>query len=166
MVTKSYIQRNLRRINRLYNVPCSPEEALLLSKLATLELCGWIEVSMDDIVIRMAKRLLSDPVDRATYESEFVNRVHGFDYQIHFRRLLMGLIGLQGVVLMEGGVDPSLFAPMRGALSSLKPLRDSHAHTYLKGSTLKLDAPSVSLARFSVLYAGLKNVETVLRTFK
>ena len=57
----------------------------LLSKLATLELCGWIEVSMDDIVIRMAKRLLSDPVDRATYESEFVNRVHGFDYQIHFR---------------------------------------------------------------------------------
>ena len=123
---------------------------------------------MDDIVIRMAKRLLSDPVDRATYESEFVNRVHGFDYQIHFhfRLLLMGLIGLQGVVLMEGGVDPSLFAPMRGALSSLKPLRDSHAHTYLKGSTLKLDALSVSLARFSVLYAGLKNVETVLRTFK
>lgn len=165
MVAKSYIERNLRRINRLYVGPSTAEEARLLSKLAMLELCGWIEVSMDDIVLRFAKRLLRDPTDLATYKSEVVDKVHGFHYKRHFRRLVMGLVGLQGVALMEKRVDPTLFAPMAGALSSLKPLRDTHAHTYLKGSTLQLDAPSVSLTRFGVLYPGLKNVEAVLRTF-
>ena len=51
---------------------------------------------------------------------------------------------------------------MVGALTALKPSRDVHAHTYLKGTTLKLDAPSITLARFDTVYAGLRDVEVVL----
>lgn len=166
MVAKSYITRSLSRIDRLYRGPCSAEEALFYSKLATLELCGWIEVSMDDIVARMAKRLLRYPADRVAYERDVVRRVHGFDYDRHFKRLLLGLVGYHGVAWMERRVDAAVFNPMCGALSSLKPVRDQLAHTYVKGTTLSFDAPSVARARFAIVYAGLKDVEAVLAAFK
>jgi hypothetical protein len=163
MIAKSYISQSIRRINRLYLGPCSAQEALLFSKLATLELCGWIEVSMDDIALCMARRVLREQSHRTVFENDVVRPVYGFDYEKHFRRMLIGVIGLQGVARMERRVDRALFDPMCGALSTLKPYRDKHAHTYVKGTTLALDAPSVTIARFETVYAGLKNVDAVLR---
>ncbi|MFT7553533.1 MAG: hypothetical protein ACI9BV_003869, partial [Rhodothermales bacterium] len=52
MVAKTYINANLRRIDGLFRGATSARQAELLAKLATLELCGWLEVSMDDIVLR------------------------------------------------------------------------------------------------------------------
>ena len=78
-------------------------EALLFSKLATLELCGWIEVSMDDIVLRHSRRTLREPVNRAFCEKRIVKPIYGFDYDIHFRKMLMGLIGLEGVAPSRNG---------------------------------------------------------------
>ena len=165
MVAKTYIERSLLRIDRLYRGPCSAEAAILYSKLATLELCGWIEVSMDDVAVRLAKRLLKEPSDRTEYESEVVKKVYGFAYESDFKRLLIGVVGRQGVARMEKLVDRTLFDPMLGALRSLKPIRNSQAHTYVKGTTLVLDAPSITIAHLPVVYDGLKNVESVLRTF-
>lgn len=163
MIAKSYIRDNLRCINRLYLGGCTPREARLYSKLATLELCGWIEVSMDDIVTRMSRRVLTQATHRKVLDNEVVRPIYGFDYEQHFRRMLMGLIGLRGVAEMERRVDRALFDPMCGALSTLKGARNTHAHTYLKGTTLTVDAPSVTLGRLEIVYAGLIEVDRVLR---
>jgi len=166
MVIKSYIEKNLRAINRLYNKSSRIQEGLFYSKLAILELCGWIEVSMDDIALRTAKRLIRDANHLHLFEKEVVKKVHGFDYEQHFRRMLIAIIGLKGIEQMERAVDQLLFLPMCGALNALKPYRDKHAHEYIKGVTLRLDAPSLTINRFYLVCKGLRDVEKVLKSMR
>jgi hypothetical protein len=166
VVVKSYIEKSLRQIDRLYTQASSVQKTLFFSKLATLELCGWIEISMDGIVRSLAMRLLKDSQNRRFFEKQVMKKVHGFDYQLHFRHMLINLIGLHGVESMESKVDPVLFQPMRAALNTLKPYRDKHAHEYIKGTTLQLDAPSITLQRFQAVYAGLVHIEAVLKQLK
>ena len=166
MIAKSYIEKNLRKIDHLYAASSSVQAGLLYSKMATLELCGWIEISMDEIVRRMSKRLIRDSKHQKYFEKEIVRKVHGFDYVNHFRRMLIALVGLRGVETMEMKVDPVLFHPMIAALNALKPYRDQHAHEYIKGTTLRLDAPSVTIGRFNPVYAGLVDIDSVLRRMK
>jgi hypothetical protein len=166
MIVKLYIEKNLKTINKLYIRSNNTQEGLLYSKLAILELCGWIEVSMDDIALRTAKRLVNDTNNQKLFEKEIVKRIYGFDYEQHFRRMLMAVIGLKGVEEMEGALNQSLFLPMCGALSALKQYRDKQAHEYIKGTTLRLDAPSLTLTRFYTVYKGLINIEKVLKLIK
>ena len=164
MVVKSYIEQNLRTLNRLYRQSARSQEVLFYSKLAILELCGWIEVSMDDIALRTAKRLLRDAKHIKFFEDEILKKVHGFDYERNFRRMLMAIIGLQGIWQMERAVNQSSFQPMCGALTTLKPHRNKHSHEYVKGTTLQLDAPSLTITRFYTIYTGLTDIEKVLKS--
>ena len=52
VIARSYITSNLEAISQGYLKASSQSEAFYLSKLAILELCGWIEESMDDVVLR------------------------------------------------------------------------------------------------------------------
>jgi len=142
------------------------QKALFYSKLAILELCGWTEVSMDDIIRRHSKRILKEPQNWQYIEKEVIKRTYGFEYQVHFRRMLISIIGLTGVERLEKTVDPARLQPMIAALNSLKPYRDKEAHEYIKGTTRRLDAPSITRGRFIVIYEGLRNIDTVLRTMK
>ena len=60
MVAKnSILPGNLRSLDYRYRRAHSAlKEALFCSKLAILELCGWIEESMDDMVRRCATEAL------------------------------------------------------------------------------------------------------------
>jgi hypothetical protein len=166
MIAKSYIEKNLRQIERLYNQSATVQKGLYFSKLALLELCGWIEISMDDIILRLAKRVLRDSDHLKYLKEEVIRRTYGFEYEKHFRRMLQAVIGLSGVERMERHVDPQLFQPMVAALTSLKPFRDEQAHQYIKGTTLTIDAPSVSRSRFYLIFNGLRNVDNVLTSLK
>lgn len=166
MVTKSYIGKNLKVCNRLYIESTSVQKGLFYSKLAILELCGWIEMSMDDIALRTATRLIRNPQHIKFFKQEIVARISGFDYEQHFRRMLMAIIGLRGVAQMEKAVNQSKFQPMCGALNTLRLYRNKHAHEYIKGTTLVLDAPSLTISRFQTIYSGLTDVERVLRSMR
>lgn len=162
MITSLSILKNLIRINKLYTTTHSPIETLMYAKLGVLELCGWIEESMDKIVIEASHRSLASQTHRVYIEKQIVKRNHGFEYEDNFRKMLIGVIGLKGVQEMESQVDRALFDPMCGALNTLKPNRNSYSHTYLKGATTVIDAPSVSIQHCQTIFAGLRDVEDVL----
>lgn len=162
MVTKTYIADNLRQIERLYNESPSVQKSLFYSKLAVIELCGWIEMSMDDIILRLAAKRLTDLNNRKYIEKEVVKRTYGFDYERHFLPMVESIIGRYGIEAMDRRLDASLIPPLKGALSALKTARDQLAHQYIKGTTLAIDAPSMTAGRFPIVLAGLKNLETVL----
>ncbi len=166
MITKSYIEKNLKEIESLYNHSSSPKQSLYYSKLALLELCGWIENSLDDIVIRLSKRLLRNITHQTYLTRDVIKIIHCFTYETNFRRMLEAIIGLNGVELMEMKVDRRLFDPMVGTLGSLKGKRDDYAHNYIKGITMTLDAPSRIKMYFYTIYNGLINVDNVLKTIK
>ena len=89
MIARSYILDNLTTLDRKYRNSTTTKESLFYSKLAVLELCGWIEESMDDIVLRCARRHLKDQANIDYVHEDIVKRTYGFDYQRHFRRMLM-----------------------------------------------------------------------------
>lgn len=162
MVTKSYIAANLQSIEHLFNASTSPRESLFYSKLAIIELCGWIEMSMDDITLRLASRCLNTRHNQKYIKDEVVRRTYGFDYDRHFLPMIEAIIGRHGIEQMSAKIDKGILQALIGALSTLKLSRDQLAHQYIKGTTVTIDAPSATIARFPIVLAGLKNIEAVL----
>lgn len=165
MISKSYILENLRSLEFRYRRARSAKEALFCSKLAILELCGWIEESMDDVVRRCATRHLEVQTNRDFCESQIIQRNFGFNYERNFRTMLIGLLGLVAVESLEKKVDQAKYASMKATLSSLKTVRDSEAHTHLK-SARTLNAPSVTMSQFKTLYEGLTEFERKIKLMK
>ena len=166
MIAKSYILNNLQALDRNYRKAKSAKAAQFSSKLAILELCGWIEESMDDIVLRCARRNLVDVANRTYCEKEIVKRTYGFDYHNNFRLMLIKVLGLIAVEKLERGIDATIHGRMKSALSTLKQQRDSEAHTHLKGITRTINAPSVTIAQFRPVYDGLVAIDDIIRSIK
>jgi hypothetical protein len=163
MIGKTSITENLSILEKSYTKATSTKKTLFYSKLALLELCGWIEESMDDIVRRCANRNLRDSRNRSYVEKEIIKRVHGFDYHNHFRTMLMKIIGLIKLERVERRINQNKLQLMQSALHTLKERRKHEAHTHLKGTTRTLDAPSLMKRRFSEVYDGLREFESVLK---
>ena len=166
MIAKSYILENLRSLDFRYRKAHSAKEALFCSKLSILELCGWIEESMDDVVRRCATRHLQEQDNRDFCEREIIRKNYSFDYHLNFRSMLIRLMGLVAVEKLEKKVDPNIHASMMAALSSLKTIRNAEAHTHLKGTTRILNAPSVTVGQFHTLYVGLTEFEREIRRMR
>jgi|WetSurMetagenome_2_1015567.scaffolds.fasta_scaffold05552_8 hypothetical protein len=162
MVCKSYIEKNLRRLNYLYNHPQSTQDSLFYAKLAIMELCGWIEVSMDDIILRLAKKNLSEATNITYIKTEIIKRTYGFEYDRHILPMIEAVIGRSGIEHFHKTINAPIFLQFTGALTALKTPRNQHAHEYIKNVTLSIDAPSVTFVKFSFIYAGLKEIERVL----
>ena len=65
MIAKSYITNSLNELDKLYNKAASQKKAIYFSKLALIELCGWIEETLDDIIQKHANRKLRNNCNKA-----------------------------------------------------------------------------------------------------
>ncbi len=138
-------------------------ESLYFSKLALLELSGWVEESMDDIVLRCSVRCLKLKVNKDVFLKKTVGQNHGFQYEIHFRKMMTTLVGVVNVERIEKSVGPIVQSQLEAALGNLAKARNSAAHTHLKGMTVTIDAPSVTINNFLGIYSGLKAYDSELR---
>lgn len=166
MITKGYIDSTLRALDAAYRTAATPDDAQRYAKLAIIELCGWIEESMDGVIFRCSKRHLKDPANQTYCEGKIIRNTWGFDYDPHFRFMLMRLVGLINVEKLEQQVDQPKYVLMTAALTFLKALRDVEAHTHLKGTTRTLTAPSVIINKFQEVYDGLLDFDGTMRRCK
>lgn len=166
MIAKTYILSNLTVLNNKYQRANSTKESLFFSKLALIELCGWIEESMDDIVLRCGVRHIKIHDNRKFLKRNIVESTYGFQYEKHFRKMLINLIGLINVERLEKNVDQVAFAKLKSALGLLRVPRNIEAHTHIKGMTRTIDSPSVTLRNFHDIFEGLKEIDTTLRATK
>ncbi len=168
MVNKAAIARNLRELDSRYRRKFrNPRDPLYYSKLALLELCGWIEDTMDKIVMDCARKHLVDAANLAHVETRIIRRTYGFDYEDNFRAMLMRVVGLVKLEDLEGMFDPTKFHLMKSSLGTLKQQRDQEAHSYIDSVTQTLIAPPVIInSHFPRVYDGLKDVERCVRRLK
>lgn len=163
MIVKIHILGELRKLNSLYTHASQQgknQECDFYSKLAFLELCGWTEESIDDLVLSCIKRKKINIV-----KSEFEKRigyVYGFEYEKHFRSILFNAIGAIGLEKIERKIDKKLQTMLGSALDELWKKRGLHAHASLRRSAQYLDAPSVTIARFWDIYNGLAEYQKKL----
>ena len=165
MITKSYIESNIRRMNHKYNQARSNKEALFFAKMAIMELSGWIEESMDEIMSRCANRNLKDTSNREYFRNQVVKPNYGFHYTKNFRRMITALIGLIMYERLEKSLDSIKFQRMKSELGNLTQKRNEEAHTHIK-ITRTINAPSVTLRQFFSIYDGLVDFEQKLKSLK
>lgn len=164
MISHSYIKKNLAYLDSVYNNARSTTEADYCCKLAILELCGWIELSMDDIVLRGCVRALKLKKNRDAVR-EKVKLNYGFEYQKHFVSLITSLVGFHGFEIIEKTISEAISVNFRSELANLKERRNSLAHTYYKGVTSHYDAPSITISRYHSVAAGLDAYDNALRVY-
>lgn len=165
MIAYCYIRKNINDLNSRYVKARSTQDASYYSKLAILELCGWIEESLDEAVTRAGSRILKEETSKK-YLKDKIKKVYGFEYEKHLKSMIVCLVGVSGFEDIERSIDSSIIINFKNELNTLKDRRNSLAHTYTRGVTHHYDAPSITIARLEKVVAGVKAYDVALKAIR
>jgi hypothetical protein len=161
MVIKKYIQETIKKLDRHYN-STPTAEATFYSKLAIIELCGWIEFSMDNIAEGFATKKLKTTPYKDIFKS-LKDKNYGFEYKGNFRKMLYQTIGLHNMEKIETRMNRSgAITILEAELNILKSLRNDAAHTYID-ATKTYQSPSVTKAQLDKVYPILKEFSLLIK---
>src|SRR3989338_10931668 len=125
MFVKKYIREELLELKSMYDGAANPLEKDLVCKLALIELCGWIEESVDDMVRIFVSNKTKDPAT-LKYVGDVLDRNHSFGYEWHFRSLLTLILGSVHFDKIEKKVERKIgtkaMVAFKSGLSTLKAL--------------------------------------------
>jgi hypothetical protein len=144
MVDSTEISDVLRKLDTLYNN--TPDINLLnwYAKLSMLEFCGWIETTMDSIVLSFSNRKLSDQKYKK-HCIDILKKNHGFLYDGHFKEMLCKIIGLYNLEKLETKLGDTNIDTLNRELSTLWVLRGELAHTFTDSMKRYNTSPSAIL---------------------
>lgn len=120
------IQSLLTELDSWFNESgLSSERAKLLSKLAILEYCGWLEERLDEVVLKV-----SGVCGVASCNSVInaVKSTYGFTYHAHLREMLVIVLGERGVGAAEALMNLTHPNDLEALISSLGMLRAVRGH--------------------------------------
>lgn len=137
-LSKTKIKHNLNQLKTLYDSEMSSNSAnaslhmTFYSKLALIEYCGWLEVTIDILIHRILSKITDPQLIKVGEES--VKSNYGFSYQRHFRDLLIKSLGLQKTekLLNRLRISGDLVI-LESKLNTFKNLRNEAAHNYFNG---------------------------------
>lgn len=160
------VQTVLRQLDAWYKEPTQGgDRPKLLSKLAVLELCGWIECELDRLVFSAQTGRLDD---LNWVRSNITEKTHGFTYADHFRPMLVRLVGEVFVRRIEATMEanhPGELDRLKSSLGQLWKQRCGFAHADVTANVAaqqKFDAPSWSINQHRVISRILQNYENCM----
>lgn len=163
MISKEPIETLIRELEILYDAPANPTHKDFYSKLALMELCGWLEILMDEIVEGYSATKLVEPGNQKHFKEKIIDRTYGCDYKSHLRPMLINLIGFKGIEDLEKNLKAQgVLQILADQLSSLWGLRRRAAHTTIVGVTVYYQSPSTMKKYLTTLYPILRTLEVEL----
>ena len=170
MIEKDDIERTLNVLVNLYDetmTSSNPDSQRILvcyAKLALLELCGWIEKAQDEIVLNYLQSKSVKEETKNDFKDDIVNKIHGFNYDTHFRKMLRHAIGVVELEKLETKLeeDQGSLNLMKEELRSIHKERNQAAHHHITETTPRYDAPSVTYDKFLKIYDLLQKIESAL----
>ena len=132
----------------------------LLSKLATMEFCGWIEESIDEILKNYLDSHLIDANGKAIIQ-RFINQIYGFSYEDHIYKLFSLVLGAnnwENILDTLSVTDKSNLSSISTDYSKARN-RAAHKNTII-GITPSYNAPSQVLLDFIKIESAIKVIET------
>ena len=69
------IETLIRELEKLYEAPADSTHKDLYSKLALIELCGWLEISMDKIVEDYSATKLFEPKNQEDFKKKLLTKL-------------------------------------------------------------------------------------------
>lgn len=163
MIPKEPIETLMGELEILYDAPADSTHKDLYSKLALIELCGWLEISMDKIVGDYSTTHLVEPKNQDDFKDKIIAKTYGCDYKSHLRPMIINLIGLKGIEKLEDYLKAEGdFQILVVQLGSLWKLRNPAAHTTIVGVTTSYQAPSAMKKYLDSLHPILTKLEVEL----
>lgn len=161
------IEDVLSQLDSWYNeLPGGTERPKMLSKLATLELCGWLEERFDAIAAGIAQHA---GVQAARTVIERIERTYGFHYSDHLRAIFLAIGGELLVLRVETAFQskyPGELDRLQSTLGVLWKQRCELAHASSvasSGKQLSVNAPSWSINQQRILEKLISKFESELR---
>lgn len=137
----------------------------LLSKLATLELCGWIEGEFDRLIRLVAHGRI---IDASWVESDVIQNTYGFHYAKHWRSMLCKVVGEVFARRVEDAMElahPGGLGQLKSLLGQLWSERCKFAHADLASNVaaaVTFNAPSLTIGHYNTLKGILGQYEVVM----
>lgn len=160
------VDATLRQLDVWYNEPSEGgDRPKLLSKLAVLELCGWIEGEFDRLALLVEAGRLNDP---DWVKTNVISRTSGFTYTDHWRPMLSRLVGEVFARRVEAGLEqqaPGELDQLKSLLGSLWKVRCDFAHADIAANLAAqqtFSAPSWSINQHRILKKLIARYEQVL----
>jgi hypothetical protein len=145
------ISDTLKEISTWYGEPAtSADRPTLLSKLAVLELCGWIECELDRLILVAETGRLNDP---NWVSGNIISPTYGFNYTKHFRPMLVRVAGEIYARRIEAELErrsPGDLDRLRNLLVQLWDLRCKMAHLHVGAvvpQQISYQAPTMSASQ-------------------
>lgn len=161
------IDQTLITLETWYREPSEGNDRTkLLSKLAVLELCGWLEVEIDRIILESQAACLNDADWTRT---EVIDRTNGFAYDKHFRPMIVRVFGEHLTRKAEANMEAAHFGELerlKSLTGNLWKLRCGFAHADVHANArrqARFDAPSWSQMQLRSLQRIMANFEAVLK---
>lgn len=162
MLAIDEIENLLNELQTLYDSNTkSPTQQKYYSKLALLELCGWLESTFDDIAYEYALSNMPNSANTVDLDKK-IELVYGCSYE-NLRTLLTLCIGLPKLLVLEEQFSRTgELVILKGDLNTLWGMRKPAAHTSLAGRTEQFQTPTVLLIRLKSIYTILTRMDSEL----
>lgn len=120
---------------------------IFYSKLALMEYCGWIECSIDLIMMRVTEADYTAVI--SSTGKSFLKSINNFSYKDHFIKILVQVLGMANAEKLveyfkESGELDALEAKLDN--TELKKNRNIAAHTYHRDNSISYDAPNIFIS--------------------
>lgn len=149
------VDATLRQLDTWFNEPSQGgDRPKLLSKLAILELCGWIEGEFDRLALLAESGRLNDP---DWVRENVISKTSGFQYDNHWRPMLSRLVGEVFARRVEAQMEvdfPGDLDRLKSLLGTLWRIRCAFAHADMVANVAAqqtFQAPSWSLNQHRLL---------------
>lgn len=157
------VDTTLQELDAWFKEPStSSDRPKLLSKLAILELCGWLEGEFDRLVLLAESGCLND---RAWVDKNLISKTYGFQYDSHWRLMFSRLVGEVFVRRVEAEMEASFpgdLTRLKSLLGSLWKVRCDFAHADMTAHVAAqqtFQAPSWSIGQHRDLKQLLSRYE-------
>lgn len=157
------IKKNLRLITAEYNRAMSSRSlndsliAAFNSKMALMEVGGWIEQSIDAILYYYIDHTVKNQVLSDVIKKEIVDKTYGFRYSREFRPLCEKILGAARFSRIIKLMDrKGLYQILQSSMTNLATDRNRAAHTYWTKVTPCFDSPYRTEASLMDLIPALK----------
>lgn len=157
MVDYSSIENTIKRLDAEFATQITdPQMPMLLSKLAVMEFCGWLEVSIDEIL----NTYLNNHVVNQTIIRRFMKKINGFSYENHIYHIFSLVIGVNHWENVLAKVAPQDRDYLESITKSYSEERNRAAHVHtIAGVTTSYRAPSQVLADFFKIKPAIQTIE-------
>jgi len=161
MINKNKILTDLEYLDAQYNAALTNADirlSVFMSKLALLELCGWLEYALDTIADRSVKNKIKT-VKYSNKVSSIISRNYGFKYDENFMEMMIKIMGLSRCEVLSSALDNSGEAAiLNSKFSALSIKRNQAAHVNQANSALVYDSPSVIINELNVIFPILRKI--------